>query len=649
MAAPSAARSSGSRSSKNEDCSARSSRTVTARGFWRLPARTPAGGDRVAGNVVIAPDYRQLTPRLDRDETARVFCNETYNLRRCPMKRTWTSNYDPGVPTQVDVPDEPLDAALARASKEYPERVAIRFYGRSITYRQLDELANRFANALISLGVARGDRVALLMPNCPQMVLAYYGGLRAGAVMVPTSPLYVENELEHQLNDSGASVVVCLSALFGRLQAVRPHVPTLRQVIVTNIKDFFPTRLRVLFSLTRERRDGHRASLPPDGGTFWLKTLLARARASSPGVMVSASDLALLQYTGGTTGTAKGAMLSHRNLVANALQVRAWFAPLANPDGPDIVLGVLPLFHIYAMTTIMNFSVFGAGTMVLQPRFVVEDVLKAIQRERPHLLPGVPTMYMAINNARNLGRYNLRSLKGAISGAAPLPPEVQKQFESLTGARLIEGYGLTEASPVTHCVPLGSTHARGSIGVPLPSTDAAVFDQDTGQRQLAPGEVGELAVRGPQVMQGYWNRPEETASVLRDGWLFTGDIARQDEYGFFSIVDRKKDMIITGGMNVYPRDVEEPLFAHPKVREAVAVGVPDSRWGEAVKVYIVLREGQTATAQEIVDYCRSRMARYKVPKQVEFRSALPKSMVGKVLRRQLVAEEVAKLATPKAS
>jgi long-chain acyl-CoA synthetase len=565
------------------------------------------------------------------------------------MQRPWIANYDPGVPAEVDIPDEPLHLGLARAAQQYPERVAIRFYGRSITYRELDELANRFANALIGLGVASGDRVALLMPNCPQMVLAYYGGLRAGAVMVPTSPLYVESELEHQLKDAGASVVVCLSALFGRVQAVRQHLPQLRQVIVTNIKDFFPTRLRVLFSLTRERRDGHRASLPLDGSTFWLKTLLSRARTRDPGVNVSGSDLALLQYTGGTTGVAKGAMLTHRNLLANTLQVRAWFNNLANPDGPDIVLGVLPLFHIYAMTTIMNFCIHGGGTMVLQPRFVVDDVLKAIQRERPHILPGVPTMYMAINTAPNLSHYSLRSLKGAISGAAPLPLEVQQQFEALTGARVIEGYGLTEASPVTHSVPLGRPHAPGSIGIPLPSTDATIFDAETGTREVPQGEVGELAVRGPQVMQGYWNRPEETAQVLRDGWLFTGDIARQDADGFFRVVDRKKDMIISGGMNVYPRDIEEPLFAHPKVSEVVAVGVPDERWGEAVKVYIVLRPGQTATAQEILDYCHSRMARYKVPKLVEFRTDLPKSMVGKVLRRQLVADEAAKVATPRAS
>jgi long-chain acyl-CoA synthetase len=308
-------------------------------------------------------------------------------------------------------------------------------------------------------------------------------------------------------------------------------------------------------------------------------------------------------------------------------------------------MGVLPLFHIYAMTTVMNFSIRGCGTMVLQPRFVLQDVLKGIHRERPQLLPGVPTMYTAINHAPNLSRYNLRSLKGALSGAAPLPREVQRQFEQLTGARLIEGYGLTEASPVTHGNPLQGEHRPGSIGVPMPSTEAAIFDQETGTRRLGPGETGELAIRGPQVMRGYWRMPDETAQVLRDGWLFTGDVACQDTDGYFSIVDRKKDMIITGGMNVYPRDVEEPLYQHPKIKEAVAVGIPDERWGEAVKVYIVLRDGQTATEQEIIDYCHPRMARYKVPKFVEFRRELPKSLVGKVLRRQLIAEELARRAS----
>jgi long-chain acyl-CoA synthetase len=497
--------------------------------------------------------------------------------------------------------------------------------------------------------VRSGDRLALLMPNCPQMVIAYYGGLRAGAVIVPCSPLYVESDLEHQLADAEPTVIVCLSALFSRVQAVRPRLPSLRHVLVTNIKEYFPVRLRLLFTLARERKDGHRVRLPGDGHTSSLSRVVGRASTANPNVQLRADDLALLQYTGGTTGSAKAAMLSHRNLVANTLQVRAWVGNLAAPDGSDVVLGVIPLFHIYAVTSVMNFSIASGGTMVLQPRFVVEDVLKAVHREKPQFFPGVPTMYMALNEAPNLARYNLRSLKGAISGAASLPREVQARFEELTGAHLVEGYGLTEASPVTHCSPLQGLRKLGTIGVPVSSTDAAIFDQETGTRRLGVGEAGELAVRGPQVMQGYWHRPEESAQVLRNGWLFTGDIACMDEQGVFRIVDRKKDMIITGGMNVYPRDVEEPLYAHPKVKEVVAVGIPDDRWGEAVKVYIVLKEGQSATEQEILEYCHARMARYKVPKSVEFRAELPKSLVGKFLRRKLLEEEQARQLTTRAS
>ncbi|MBV9170711.1 MAG: long-chain fatty acid--CoA ligase [Chloroflexi bacterium] len=555
--------------------------------------------------------------------------------------RPWLAAYDAGVPADVDVPDQPLTAFLDASAARVPERTAIRFFGRSITYGELDACVNRFANALLELGVRKGDRVALLMPNCPQMVIAYYGGLRIGAVIVPNSPLYVASELEHQLADAAPCVVVCLSALFRNLQPVLPNLPSVKHVIVTNIKDYFPGRLRVLFTLGRERRDGHRVQLPADGRTYAWSSLLARASKVTPQVEVATSDLALLQYTGGTTGVPKAAMLTHRNLVANTLQVRSWCKSLTNPDGSDVVMGVLPLFHIYAMTTVMNFSIAGGGTMVLQPRFVISDVLKGIQRERAQLLPGVPTMYIAINNAPNVRKFDLTSLKGAISGAAPLPQEVQTRFETLTGARLVEGYGLTEASPVTHCVPLNA-HRTGSVGVPVPSTEAALFDPYTGERQLNAGETGELAIRGPQVMQGYWKRPDESDQVLRDGWLFTGDLARMDADGYFSIVDRKKDMIITGGMNVYPRDVEEPLYRHPKIREAVAVGLPDPRWGEAVKVYIVLRNGEAATEQEILDYCHANMARYRVPKYVEFRSELPKTLVGKFLRRQLLEEEQAR-------
>ncbi len=557
-------------------------------------------------------------------------------------ERPWLAWYDPGVPSEVEVPDTSLDRLLSDTATRHPNRVAIRFLGASLTYAQLDRAASRFAGALQRLGVKKGDRVAVLLPNCPQMVMAYYGGLRAGAVLAPTSPLYVESELQHQFADAEASVVVCLSALLPRVQAVRGSLPALKHVVVTNIKEYFPPLTRLLFTVAKEKKDGHRVTLPSDGRTWWFQQLLASAPDAPSPVPLAGEDLALLQYTGGTTGLSKAAMLTHRNMVANTLQTRAWFANIGKPDGSDVILGTIPLFHIYAMTTVMNFGVSGGGTMVLLPKFDLKDVLKTIDRERPDLFPGVPTMYMAINHAPDLGRHHLSSLKGAISGAAPLPQEVQARFEELTGAKLVEGYGLTEASPVTHCNPMEGRRKMGTIGVPFPSTDAAIFDQETGTKRLPPGEIGELAVKGPQVMQGYWRRDGETAQALRNGWLFTGDIARMDEDGFFSIVDRKKDMIITGGMNVYPRDVEELLYQHPKILEAVAVGIPDDRWGEAVKVYIVLKPGATATEQEIVDYCREKMARYKVPKHVEFRSGLPKTLVGKFLRRKLLEEENAK-------
>ncbi len=558
--------------------------------------------------------------------------------------RPWLAWYDPGVPHDVVVPDQPLDRLLSDAAAKYPDRTAIRFYGRDISYAALETAVNRFANMLVQLGVEKGDRIALMLPNCPQMVIAYYGTLRAGAVVAPISPLYVEAEIQHQLADAGARVMLVLSALYPRVQAIRKSVPELERVLVTNIKEYFPPLVRALFTLAREKRDGHRVTLPDDGRTEWLQPLMARASEARLSSNVRGEDLALLQYTGGTTGLAKAAMLRHSNLVANTLQTRAWFSNVGRPDGSDVILGVIPLFHIYAMTTVMNFGIAGGSTLVLLPKFDLKEVLKTIGKEKPTIFPGVPTMYMAINSSPELTKYDLTSVKGAISGAAPLPQQVQSEFESLTGAKLVEGYGLTEASPVTHCNPLEGQRKVGTIGVPFPSTDAAIFDQESGTRRLPAGEVGELAVRGPQVMQGYWRRENESAQVLRDGWLFTGDIARMDEQGYFTIVDRKKDMILTGGMNVYPRDVEEPLYQHPKVKEAVAIGIPDQRWGEAVKVYIVLKGGQTATEQEMIDYCREKMARYKVPKYVEFRSELPKTMVGKFLRRKLLEEEKARQA-----
>jgi long-chain acyl-CoA synthetase len=560
-------------------------------------------------------------------------------------ERPWTRHYDPGVPSTLSYPETTLPELLLERAGRHPERPAVIFYNRVLTYRRLAEASQRFAAALAGLGVRPGDRVALLLPNTPQFVIAYFGALLAGAVVVPTNPLYVGAEIERQLCDAGARVIVTLSKFLPTVQALRERTP-LEHVIVTNIKEYFPLVLRLVFTVAKERKDGHRVRAPRDGRTHWLPELLRRAPGPVAPVRRSPDDLAILQYTGGTTGTAKGAMLTHRNLIANLSMAKAWQPDRpTRPRGYGVVMGVVPLFHTYGMSQVMNVAVMNGDAMVLVPRFEPLLVLKAIRRHRPNAFPGVPTLYTALNNYPGVEKFDTRCVDVCISGASALPPEVKRRFEELTGAKLVEGYGLSEASPVTHCNPVQGQSRDGSIGLPFPDTEAAIVDQESGDHPRPTGEVGELVVRGPQVMQGYWNRPEESAATLRGGWLYTGDIARMDEDGYFWIVDRKKDVIISGGFNVYPREVEEPLYAHPKVREAVAVGVPDERWGEMVKLYVVLKQGQSATEREIVDFCHERMAAYKVPKAVEFRPELPKSMIGKVLRRALREEEAARRAS----
>lgn len=562
------------------------------------------------------------------------------------LERPWFAYYDPWVPKRLEYPDIPLHTLLSRSAQRYPDRTAIIFYGARLTYRDLDEAVTRFAAALIKRGLAKGDRVSLFLPNCPQMVIAYYGTLRAGGLTVSTSPLYSTRELEHQLNDSGAQTIVVLSKLYPLVREVAPRTG-LKRIIVANIKEYFPPMLRLLFTLFKEKSQGHRPAVEPGPGTEWFSEMLISAPATPPAVTVDTGDPALLQYTGGTTGLAKGAVLTHKNLVANTIQAAAWMVKPdpesveGQPGKAEVFLGAIPFFHVYGMTVVMNLCISLGHTMVLLPQFKIQDVLKTITKYRPTFFPGVPTMYVAINNYPEIGKYDLHSVRACLSGAAPLPLEVAGTFEALTGARLVEGYGLTEASPVTHANPLYGARKVGTIGLPLPDTDARIVDLETGDRTLPPREIGEVAVKGPQVMAGYWNQPGETAMVLRDGWLYTGDIGYMDEQGYFTIVDRKKEMIIAGGFNVYPREVEEPLYEHPGVKEAVAVGLPDPYRGETVKVYIVLKEGSRATEQEIIDFCRQRMAKHKVPTLVEFRQELPKTLVGKVLRRTLREEEMA--------
>jgi long-chain acyl-CoA synthetase len=563
------------------------------------------------------------------------------------LTHPWLAHYSPGVPHEITIPDASLPAMLDAAARQYGTRDAVIYYGTRISYVQLIALVDRFAQALVKLGIQRGDRVAVDLPNVPQFPVAFYGALKAGAIVVPTNPLYTGPELRHQLRDSSARALVILDQFYPTFAEVRAETPV-EHIIVCGVADYLPPVLALAYPLkeAREQRGKPKPdwkALRADPAVHRYTDLLGTAH-DRHGFEVFAlpepaapDDLAVLQYTGGTTGVAKGAMLSHRNLVANAMQAHAWSEQA--PGSPNTCLCVAPFFHSYGLTVGMNASLlFGAG-LVLLPRFSAADCVTAIQKYKPALFPGVPTMYLAITRAveEKKKRADLSSVKVCISGAAPLPGEVQARFERLSGAKLVEGYGLTEASPVTHCNPVFGERRLGTIGLPMPGTDSAIINAETGDF-LPRGEIGEIVVRGPQVMQGYWQRPDETAKVIQHGWLRTGDIGVMEPDGYFRVVDRAKDLIIAGGYNIYPRDVEEVLFQHPKVLEAVVIGVPDAYRGETVRAYVVPRPGEHLTEQELDAFCRARLAAYKVPKQYAFRDSLPKTLIGKVLRRALREE-----------
>jgi len=558
-------------------------------------------------------------------------------------EKPWLKFYEPHVAETIDYGKETLPVTLEEMAHKFPDDPAMIFKGRAVSYREFNSTVDRFAAALQQLGVKKGDRVAVHLLNCPQFPIAYYAILRIGAVVVPCNPIYTAREMRHQLKDSGAEVIVTLSLIYPTIQQIRAET-ALRQVIVTKIKTYFPSSLNVLFTLFKEKKAGHRVELSGQANTTWFTDELSKAPETPEPVEVSMDDLAVLMYTGGTTGISKGAQLTHRNILVNAIQSITWVNGI---DGKDRTLTTLPLYHSYAMTMCMNASVVGAGTMLLipDPRDT-DDILKTIHNHHPDYYPGVPAMYVAINNHPEVTKYDLSSIKTCCSGAAPLPVEVQQRFQEITGARLVEGYGLSEASPVTHGNPAYGECRIGTIGLPWPDTEVKIVDVDTGVQVVGVGEVGELCVRGPQVMTGYWNMPSETANTLRadpeggDAWLHTGDVAVMDEDGYFQIVDRKKDMILgAGGYNIYPREIEDVLYEYPKVLEAAAVGVLVGEKGERIKAFIVLKEGQTATEEEIIEFCKQNLAPYKVPKYVEFRNDLPKTLVGKILRRELAKEE----------
>ncbi|HSR47290.1 MAG TPA: alpha/beta fold hydrolase [Anaerolineales bacterium] len=545
-------------------------------------------------------------------------------------RRPWLAHYDRGVPHTISIPQIRLEELLSSATRRFPGRPAIEFFGRTLSYRSLEREANRLAHGLLALGLERGDRVMILLPNLPQMVIGFFGCLKAGGVAAFATPLSEPEELIRQIDDSGARFLLTLPDLT-EVAGRALQETNLEHVVLTTIDEFLPPHKAVAFRL---RHRSPRKPLPARGFVR-LRDLTRGRPRERPLIPGDAGDLAVLIYTGGTTDRPKGVMLSHGNLVANSFQTRHWLPDVR--EGREVMLAILPFSHIYGLMTAMIVPVTMAAAMVILPRFATEEVLTAIRSRRPTLFPGVPAMYTAISDFPSVRRYNVGSIRACISGAAPLPVEVQEAFERLTRGRLVEGYGLTEASPVTHANPFSGVRKPGSIGFPFPSTEAKVVDLARG-RDLPPGQIGELAVRGPQVMQGYWNDPRATReSLTRSGWLLTGDLARMDGDGYFQIVARKKEMILAGRYQVFPRDVEEVLYEHPKVREAAVVGVQAPRSPRrTVKAFVVLRHGEEATEDELIQLCRGRLESYAVPWKIEFVPELPKSFVGKVLRRILI-------------
>jgi long-chain acyl-CoA synthetase len=560
--------------------------------------------------------------------------------------RVWHRSYDPGVPPSLEYEPLTLPQFLERSAERHGDAPALLFHNCRLTYRELKDAVDRLATALGSLGVRPGSRVAIQLPNLPQTVIAYYATLRLGAQVVLTNPLYVAREIEYQWTDAGCTVAVVADFIFeAKIRGVRDRLP-IEHYIVASIPEYLHFPLNLLAPLKlRRARPPLIARVARGPGVHFFRELIRATEPRPPRAAIRLDGVATLQYTGGTTGPSKGAMLTHRNLSCNVQQMRAWFPGLV--PGQEVMLTALPIFHSFGMTVCMNLSVGIGAAMALVPNpRDISAVMKAIAQHRATLFPAVPAMYAAIVNHPKVTSFDLSSVKRCLSGSAPLPVDVMRRFEDLTGAVICEGFGLSETSPVTHSNPLVGRRKPGSIGVPLPDTDTKIVDIETGTAIVAPGEAGELAIAGPQVMPGYWNKPEETAGMIRDGWLYTGDLARVDADGYHYIVGRKKDMIICGGFKVYPDEIDRVLAGHPAVVEAATIGLPDERRGETVKSFVVLKPGHVATRDELLAFCRDNLAAYKVPREIEFRPELPKSTVLKILRRELRDEELAKRRQP---
>jgi len=544
--------------------------------------------------------------------------------------RPWLASYDSEVPHSIPYGTDLIHGMLEKAARAYPERTALVFEGFRMTYRRLWESVQQCARALGGLGVGAGDRVALYLPNCPHYIIAYYAVVSIGGIVVPTNPLYNEKELAFQIKDSGATTLFTLDVLYPRVKQVMAAGQVAR-VIVGGIEDFLPALKKLIYPILRKKETG-KSALAGNEHVYSFHRLMQQSQPPARPADAGCDAVAVLQYTGGTTGVAKGAMLTHKNIVVNTMQARHYYYVIR--EGREIFISVLPFFHSYGMAVAMNLPLAIGATLIIMPRFVAKDVLKAIQQYRATILPGIPSIYSVLNAYKEIHSFDIASISYCISGAAPLPVSVLEAFERLTGGIILEGYGLSEASPITHCNPARGARKVGSIGLPVPDTDCKIVDIETG-RDVPAGELGELCIRGPQVMRGYWQNPSETQQMLRDGWLFTGDVARMDAEGYFYIVERKKDMIISEGFNVYPREIEEFLLQHPCVADASVIGMPDQLRGEKVIAYVMLKAGETAAPEEIIKYCRDNLAKYKVPRKVIFKDQIPTNIAGKKLRRVL--------------
>ena len=551
--------------------------------------------------------------------------------------KPWIKSYQKGVPEKINYEEICMPDFMERTVAKFPKNDALIFMGYKLNFVQFKDMVDRFATCLTDFGIKKGDAVAILLPNVIPCVVAYYAILKIGAITVMNNPLYSDRELEHQFNDSGSKVLVTLDLLGNRMIDLRPKTK-IKQIVITSIGDYLPFPKSLLFPLVAKKKS-LAADVKAAPNVYKWKDCIAKYQPNPPKVKNSYNDVAMYQYTGGTTGVSKGVELTHANLGKQTQQLMAWF-PTFN-KGEERMLVALPIFHVFGMSVAMNLSVAMGWAQILVPKPQPEPLLETIRHFKPSFAPLVPTMYIGMLSHPDLKKTDMGCIKGAFSGSAPLPVEVISEFEKLTGATIVEGFGMTETTPVTHITPFADGPRKaGSIGVPISDTQCRIVDLENGTDDMPVGERGELIVKGPQIMKGYKGKPEETANTLKDGWIYTGDIATMDKDGYFAIVDRKKDMIISGGYNVYPRDIDEAFYMHPKVMEACSIGVPDPKRGETAKVFIVLKEGQTSTQEEMLEFAKTKLALYKVPTEVEFRKELPKSNVGKILRKDLRTEEL---------